>query len=190
MTAPFRVEALGPAHARDTFSCGVQALDQYLVTQASQDVRRRMSACYVAVEVSSNRLAGYYTLAAGGVPLNGLPPALTKRLPRYPSVPVARVGRLAVDRSFHGRKLGAALLADAALRAARSEVAVHALIVDAKDDVAVAFYRHHGFEPIGCKSRQLFIPLQRSIGLRGSGERQATRLNQEVTSRLQRPSAR
>lgn len=161
MTAPFRVEALGPAHARDTFSCGVQALDQYLVTQASQDVRRRMSACYVAVEVSSNRLAGYYTLAAGGVPLNDLPPALTKRLPRYPSVPVARVGRLAVDRSFHGRKLGAALLADAALRAARSEVAVHALIVDAKDDVAVAFYRHHGFELIGDKSRQLFIPLQR-----------------------------
>jgi GNAT superfamily N-acetyltransferase len=161
VTAPFRVEALGPAHARETFSCGVQALDQYLVTQASQDVRRRMSACYVAVEVSSNRLAAYYTLAAGGVPLNDLPPELTKRLPRYPSVPVARVGRLAVEQAFHGRKLGAALLADAALRAAQSEVAVYALIVDAKDDVAAEFYRHHGFEPIGGNARQLFVPLQR-----------------------------
>ncbi|MBS0476773.1 MAG: GNAT family N-acetyltransferase, partial [Proteobacteria bacterium] len=110
---------------------------------------------------SSGRIAGYYTLAAGGVPLNDLPPELTKRLPRYPSVPVARVGRLAVDRAFHGRKLGAALLADAALRAARSEVAVYALIVDAKDDAAAAFYRHHGFEHIGGKARQLFVPLQR-----------------------------
>lgn len=161
MTAPFRVEVLGLSHAREAFSCGVKALDKYLVTQAGQDVRRRMSACYVAVEVSSNRLAGYYTLAAGGVPLNDLPPALTKRLPRYPSVPVARVGRLAVDQAFHGRKLGGALLADAAVRAARSEVAVHALIVDAKDDVAAAFYRHHGFEPIGGEGRQLFVPLQR-----------------------------
>jgi GNAT superfamily N-acetyltransferase len=161
VTAPFRVEALGPAHARETFSCGVQALDQYLVTQASQDVRRRMSACYVAVEVSSNRLAAYYTLAAGGVPLNDLPPELTKRLPRYPSVPVARVGRLAVEQAFHGRKLGAALLADAALRAAQSEVAVYALIVDVKDDVAAEFYRHHGFDPIGGNARQLFVPLQR-----------------------------
>ena len=161
MTAPFRVEALRPTHPRDTFSCGVQALDQYLVTQASQDVRRRISACYAAIEVSSGRIAGYYTLAAAGVPLNDLPPEVTKRLPRYPSVPVARVGRLAVDQAFHGRKLGAALLADAALRAARSEVAVYALIVDAKDDAAAAFYRHHGFEPIGGKARQLFVPLQR-----------------------------
>ena len=120
-----------------------------------------MSACYVAIEVSSGRIAGYYTLAASGVPLNDLPPEMTKRLPRYPSVPVARMGRLAVDQAFRGLKLGAALLADAALRAARSEVAVHALIVDAKDDVAAAFYRYHGFEPIGGASRQLFVALQR-----------------------------
>jgi len=161
VTAPFRVEVLGHTHAREAFSCGVQALDQYLVTRASQDVRRRMSACYVAVEIDSQRLAGYYTLAAGGVPLNELPPGLTQRLPRYPSVPVARLGRLAVDKAFHGRKLGAALLADAAVRAARSEVAVHALIVDAKDEGAAAFYRHHGFEPMGGQGRQLFVPLQR-----------------------------
>lgn len=161
MTAPFRVEVLGPGHARDTFACGVEVLDQYLVAQASQDVRRRVSACYVAIEVTSGRLAGYYTLAAGGVPLNELPPELTKRLPRYPSVPVARVGRLAVDSAFHGRKLGGALLADAAVRAARSEVAVFALVVDAKDDASAAFYRHHGFEPFGGRSRQLIVSLQR-----------------------------
>lgn len=161
MTAPFYVEVLGPNHARDGFSCGTPALDHYLVRQASQDMRRRVSACYVATEVSSGRTAGYYTLAAGSVPLTDLPEALAKKLPRYPSVPVARVGRLAVDQAFHGKKLGGALLADAADRAARSEVAVPALIVDAKDDAAAAFYRHHGFELLGGESRRLFVPLER-----------------------------
>ena len=160
MTAAFRVEGLGAGHARDEFCCGVEALDQYFARQATQDVRRRASACYVAVEASSGKVAGYYTLAAGGVPLTDLPESLTKRLPRYPSVPVARVGRLAVDRAFHGQKLGGALLADAAVRALRSEVAVFALVVDAKDDAAEAFYRHHGFESFGIKARQLIVSLQ------------------------------
>ena len=160
MTAPFRVEVLAAGHARDTFDCGVEALDRYLAQQATQDVRRRASACYVAVESSSGRVAGYYTLAAGGVPLTDLPEALVKRLPRYPSVPVARVGRLAVDRAFHGQKLGGALLADAAVRASRSEVAVFALVVDAKDAAAEAFYRHHGFAGFGIQARQLIVPLK------------------------------
>ena len=161
MTAPFRIEVLGPGHARSGFSCGVEALDQYLERQASQDVRRRVSACYVAVEVTSGKVAGYYTLAAAGVPLTDLPEALTKRLPRYPSVPVARVGRLAIDQAFHGRKFGGALLADAAVRAMRSEVAVFALVVDAKDDSAAAFYRHHGFQSFGGNALQLVVSLKR-----------------------------
>ena len=135
MSSPFRVEVLGAAHDRTVFACGVEALDQYLVSQVTQDIRRRVSACYVAVEAASGRVAGYYTLAAGGVPLNDLASDLIQ--------------------------LGAALLADAALRAARSEVAVHALVVDAKDDAAAAFYRHHGFEPFGGQSRQLIVPLAR-----------------------------
>lgn len=155
------MEALGPGHARTGFSCGVEALDSYLVSQANQDVRRRVSACYLAIEGTSSKVAGYYTLSAGGVPLNDLSPDLTKRLPRYPSVPVARIGRLAIDKAFQGRKLGGALLADAAVRAARSEVAVYALIVDAKDDNAVAFYLHHGFTALGSNRRQLIVPLQR-----------------------------
>jgi ribosomal protein S18 acetylase RimI-like enzyme len=167
VTAPFRVEPLGPGHERRAFDCGVEALDQYLASQASQDVRRRVSACYVAVELSSGKLAGFYTLAAGSVPLNDLPPDLTKRPPRYPAVPVARIGRLAIGRAFQGQKLGGALLADAALRAARSEVAVFALIVDAKDETAAAFYRHHGFEPIGGNDRQLIVSLKRFEKLAG-----------------------
>jgi len=171
VTAPFRLGPLGPGHDRSTFSCGVEALDQYLVRQASQDVRRRVSACYVATEVTSGKVAGFYTLAASSVPLGDLSPDLTKRLPRYPTVPVARVGRLAIDKAFQGRKLGGALLADAALRAAQSEVAVFALIVDAKDDDAAAFYRHHGFEPFGGNGRQLIVSLERFIQARGSSQR-------------------
>lgn len=163
MTAPFRLGAPGPAHDRSAFSCGVAALDRYLANQAGQDVKRRVSACYVAIEVASGKLAGYYTLAAGSVPLIELPPALAKRLPRYPSVPVARVGRLAIDQAHQGQKLGGALLADAAVRAARSEAAMFALMVDAKDDRAAAFYRHHGFEPFGSNPMQLIVPLQRFV---------------------------
>lgn len=166
MTKPFRLEALSPGHDRTGFTCGVAALDTYLQHQASQDARRHTSACFVATdETRPTKIAGYYTLAAGGVALTELPAALAKRLPRYPSVPVARMGRLAVDRAFQGRRLGAALLADAALRALRSEVAVFAMVVDAKDSNAERFYRHHGFEPYGAQPRQLIVPLARFASL-------------------------
>ena len=159
MTGGFRLEVLGAQHERTRFSCGVAALDGYIKTQVTQDARRRASACYVAVQHETNVIAGYYTLAAASVPLTELPESVSKRLPRYLSVPVGRVGRLAIDLSFQGRKLGAVLLADAALRALRSEVAVFALVVDAKDDSAVAFYRHHGFETYGGQSKQLIVLL-------------------------------
>lgn len=159
MTGDFRLEVLGAQHERTRFTCGVAALGGYFRTQATQDARRRASACYIAVQHETSAVAGYYTLAAASVPLTDLPESLSKRLPRYPSVPVARVGRLAIDKLFQGRKLGAVLLADAALRALRSEVAVFALVVDAKDDSAVAFYRHHGFEMYGGQPKQLIVPL-------------------------------
>ena len=163
MTSAFRLEVLSAQHDRDGFDCGVEALNIYFARQAAQDVRRRASACYVALDATTAKLAGYYTLAAAGVPLTDLPESLIKQLPRYPSVPVARVGRLAVDQAFHGKKLGGALLADAAVRAARSEVAVFALVVDAKDDAAEAFYLHHGFQRFGITARQLIVSLKQFV---------------------------
>lgn len=161
MTAPFLVEALGPDHDRAAFSCGVVALDRYFREGVTQDVRRRATACYVAIDAATARVAGYYTLAAAGVLLSDLPPSLAKQLPRYPSVPVARLGRLAVDTAYRGRKLGAALLWDAIDRSLRSEVVVTALIVDAKEEQAEAFYRHHGFAPFSERGGQLVLPLAR-----------------------------
>ena len=161
MTAgPFLVEPLGDGHDRASFSCGVEALDRYLRTQATQDVRRCATACYVAIEAPGAKIAGYYTLAAAGILLSDLPAELVKRLPRYPSVPVARLGRLAVDQAYRGRKLGSV-----------STVGRHSTVPAFRNrrfrlggrrqgrHQAEAFYRHHGFVPFGSQPRQLVLPL-------------------------------
>lgn len=159
MTAPFLIEVLGPGHDRAGFSSGVDALDRYFREQATQDVRRRVTVCHVALDRDKAKVAGYYTLAASGVALAELPEELARKLPRYPSVPVARLGRLAVDRSYRGRRLGSGLLWDAGLRALRSELAVFALVVDAKDEQAANFYRHHGLVAFASRPRQFVLPL-------------------------------
>ena len=161
MSGRFEVVTLASGHDRKAFACGVEPLDRYLREQAGQDMKRRATACYVAVELATGRVAGYYTLAAAGVPLSGLPEEMVKRLPRYPSVPVARLGRLAVDQAFRGQKLGGALVWDAVERSLRSEIAVAALVVDAKDETAAAFYRHLGFAALTGDGRQLILPLAR-----------------------------
>ncbi len=162
MPGPYRIEGLG-AHDRAGFSSGVDALDQYFRERVTQDMRRRATACFVTADNATNKVAGYYTIAAGSVPLDDVPAQLAKRLPRYPSVPVARLGRLAVDRGHRGRKLGAALLWDAASRSARSELAVCALVVDAKDAGAEAFYVHHGFAAFGFGARKLIFSLTKFV---------------------------
>jgi len=159
VTDGFAIAALRPDHNRTGFRCGTPALDRYFREQVTQDQRRRAAGCYVAVETATSRVAGYYTIAASGIPLTGLPEALSRRLPRYPSVPVARLGRLAVGLDFQRRQLGAALLWDAAARAARSELVAFGLIVDAKDATAQAFYQHHGFIAFGDQPLQLMFPL-------------------------------
>jgi ribosomal protein S18 acetylase RimI-like enzyme len=104
-------------------------------------------------------IAGYYTLASGSIPIRELPDDLAKRLPRYPSLPAVRIGRLAVDVKFRGQGFGRLLLWDATARALRAEQANFTLLVDAKDDAAVAFYRHYGFVPFATAPRVLFLPL-------------------------------
>lgn len=162
--APLRVAQLGPEHDRAAFDCGSDPLTRYLRQQASQDMRRRVAACFVALQ-GETRIAGFYTLAAASVLLADLPAATAKKLPRYPMVPAVRMGRLAVDQAFKGQGLGGALLADALARCARAEIAAHALVVDAKDEGAAAFYRHHGFLPLPDSPLTLFLPLATVQGL-------------------------
>lgn len=155
---PFQLARLQDLHQRRGFSSGSEALDSYFHQQVSQDVRRRVTACYVAL-TPEQRIAGYYTLASAALLLSELPPSVGKKLPRYPSVPAVRLGRLAVDLDFKGNGLGGALLADALGRALRAEIAAFALIVDAKDESATAFYRHHGLTALPGQPMRLFLPL-------------------------------
>lgn len=159
MTARFIIGALEARHDRKAFSCGVYALDRYLKEQAGQDIKRRAAMCYVAHEPESDSIAGYYTLSAGDMALKDMPEDIAKRLPRYPVIPIARVGRLAIAKEFQGQRLGAAMVWDAANRALRAEMGVFALAVDAKDEQAAAFYRHFGFVGFESKPLQLFLPL-------------------------------
>jgi predicted GNAT family N-acyltransferase len=94
-----------------------------------------------------------------------LPQDLIKKLPRYPSVPAVRMGRLAVDQKFRGQGLGAAMLADALQRSFNAEIVVYALVVDAKDELAAAFYRHHGFIALSDTAQTFFLPLPSAMEL-------------------------
>jgi len=140
MTFPFRVDRLGAEHERSLLRCGEDALDRYFQAQVTQDIRRRVAHCFVAVENVTGHIAAYYTISAASIPLVDLPADETKRLPRYPTVPAVSIGRLAVDQRFQGRGLGAALLADAATRTLKADAAAFTLLVDAKNDQALAFY--------------------------------------------------
>jgi ribosomal protein S18 acetylase RimI-like enzyme len=159
MTFPFRLEPLSEEHDRSSFRCGEDALDRYFQTQLTQDIRRHIANCFVAVEAATSHVAAYYTISAASIPLVDLPPDETRRLPRYPTVPAVRIGRLAVDQRFQGRGLGAALLADAATRALKADAAAFTLLVDAKNEQAVAFYQRFGFRILASRPRTLFLPL-------------------------------
>lgn len=104
----FRIERL-LNHVRTGFDCGVDALNRYVVQQAGQEMRRHFAVCFLLIENATESIAGYYTLSACSIPLPELPARLSKRLPRYPSVPAARMGRLAIDVRFQSRGLGGAV---------------------------------------------------------------------------------
>lgn len=155
----FRIAPLGAEHDRQSFDCGEDALDRYFKTQATQDIRRRIANCYVATEAATGVAAGYYTIAAASIRIDQLPDDESKRLPRYPTVPAVRIGRLAVDKRFRGCGLGGALLADAAGRVVRVPPAVYALVVDAKNDQSAAFYRRFLFRPTVGNPLTLHLPV-------------------------------
>ena len=162
--APFQVVALESGHDRTTFHSGSAALDHYFRQQVSQDIRRRVTACFIALTPEAH-IAGFYTLASASLLLADLPLSLRKKLPRYPTVPAVRMGRLAVDRAYRGQGLGGALLADALARTLHAEIAAYALVVDAKDETAATFYRHHGFIRLPDSALTLFLPLATARGV-------------------------
>ncbi|MGJ0514348.1 MAG: hypothetical protein ACR65O_01200 [Methylomicrobium sp.] len=96
----------------------------------SQDIRRRITACYIAVCNASNQVAGFYTLSAAQISVTQLPDRFQKNLPRYPSAPAVRIRRLAVDIKFQRQGLGSTLLINAIYRSIRADIAAYAIIVE------------------------------------------------------------
>jgi len=144
-----------------SFNCGEPALDEFLKNYARQNHDRKLSRTFVALEKNSGKVLGYYTVIASEIDAQTIPKIISKHLPQYP-VPVMRIARLAVDKKHQGSGIGAELLWDALQRAYHlsNEVGIYAVVVDAKSDEAVGFYRKYGFLPLSDNPRVLFLPIK------------------------------
>jgi ribosomal protein S18 acetylase RimI-like enzyme len=162
LTNSIQIEPLRSQHDRRTFSCGIEALDRYFREFATQDIKRRISNCFVGIG-QRGEIAGYYTFAATSVPLGDLPREQVKKLPRYPLVPAGLIGRLAVATVYQGRWIGEAFIMDAVLRGARADPAIFAIVVDAKDERAASFYEHLGFQRLNSRPGTLFVPVATAL---------------------------
>lgn len=156
------IEPLGNNHNRAAFSCGTDDLDNYFRRQASQDTKRRIARIFVVRSKSDNEtVLGYYTLSALSIDLSALPSDFAKKLPKHP-IPAALIGRLAVSSESQRTGIGKLLLADAIQRtlAVSDEIAVYAMVVDALNTEAKAFYRSFGFIKLSSDTNRLFLPLK------------------------------
>jgi predicted GNAT family N-acyltransferase len=167
----YRLEALGKHHEREAFACGVESLDSYLKTQASQDMRRKANAVFVLVpQELPTRIVGYFTLCASSLSPGTIPESAQKHIPRYPVVSATLIGRLAITKDIQGKGLGSILLAKALQKAYEnaSVVGSSMVVVDAIDDRAVKFYQAHGFIKLP-DSMRLILPVRTIPGLSGPG---------------------
>jgi predicted GNAT family N-acyltransferase len=150
------IEPISSRHDRRDFDCGVQELNSYLNKYSGQHERKGIGRTYVATE-DDVRVLGYYTISSSGVAFEAVP----DNLPRHP-VPVALIGRLAVDLTARRRRLGETLLIHAlrsAQRAARI-VGIYAVVVNALDESAKNFYLKYGFQELPDDHLHLHLPLK------------------------------
>lgn len=158
----FLTEPLNPLHKKKDFICGKKLLDDYFQSQAKQDVKRRLSACFVLAD-EDNTVKGYYTLSSTSVNRELLPENIIKKLPpSYHNLPATLLGRLAIDNKYKGQKLGELLLIEALKRSheiSQNSIGAMAVIVDPIDDDAIQFYSKYGFILLQ-DSGKMFIPME------------------------------
>lgn len=165
----YRFEPLTKQHDRAGFGCASAPLTTYLQAIARKDAERHVAATFVMVDVAAPAMiVGYYTLSAFAVEVTELPAALQQKLPRYPRLPATLLGRLARDERFPGT--GSLLLLDALTRAHQqaADIASLAVVADAKDEAALAFYRKFGFAQLGSDPQRVFLPMGTIAELVGS----------------------
>ena len=150
-------ELLDRHRDRSSFCSGEAALDNWFHKRAGQDDRRDVARVFVALD--EDRIAGYYSLGAFSLGLGTLPAKLSAKLPRYDTIPAALIGRLARDERYRGEGVGEMLLTDAINRAliVARNMAIYAIVVDAKNSQAAAFYQTYGFVPFPLDPERLLI---------------------------------
>jgi GNAT superfamily N-acetyltransferase len=154
-----RILPLAGNHDRQRFDCGRQELNDWLRSVARQHQDKGLSKTFVAVhEPEPATICGYYALTLTEVDQHHLPDAHRKKLPRR--IPGVRLGRLAVDRHYHGKGLGQLLLVDALTRARRiyTEAGGIGIFVDAIDERAAGYYVRFGFLTVPDNPLLLFLP--------------------------------
>ena len=153
------LEKLQRRHAIETFDCGQDALNRYLINHAWANQQAKAAQTYIAR--SGEAVIGYYTLVVGEVAFENAADRLRKGLGRYP-VPVMVLARLAIALDWQGKGIGAGLLRDAVLRtlAAADIAGIRAIIVHAKDERSRAFYERYGFAPSPTDPLHLFALLK------------------------------
>ena len=152
------IEPLGKQHSRAAFSSGQPTLDDWFRRRANQDEKRNIARVFVAVD-DERGVIGFYSLSSFTLALDDLPEEIARKLPRYDAIPAALIGRLARDQQVRGAGIGDLLLADAVRRilGAGRSLAVFAIVVDAIDDHAVAFYENFGFRRFPARLGRLFL---------------------------------
>lgn len=146
------------SYNREAFCSQSPELNHYLQRQVSQDIKRNITSCFLAL-TDDEQIAGYYTLSAYSIAFDELSPDIQKKLPHYPQLPALLMGRLATDSRYLGQGVGKSLLLSALHRAKRLEVASFALLVEAKNQQAIDFYQYFGFTVFQSADDKLYYPL-------------------------------
>jgi len=159
--ADFLTVPLNPKHRKSEFTCGNSYLDNYIQKQAKQDIKRKLSTCFVKSN-STFEIEGFYTLSNAGIPRELIPEDIRKKLPRaYHSLPVTLLGRLATNEKYKGQGLGKLLLIDALKRSfeVSKVIGSMAVVVDPIDNSAVQFYDKYGFISLP-DSKKMFLSMK------------------------------
>lgn len=149
-------------HNRDAFSCGKPAIDKYLKEQVSQDIKRKTAVAFVLEGNSNTEIAGFYVLSSFSIHAGELPKVVAKKMPTKIPIPCTLLGQFAIDETLKNQGIGGWLLAHVLneVLLASTKIASFALVVDAIDEEARAFWIHCGFISFPNTPGRLFLPIK------------------------------